>query len=215
MKTWTVPGLGIQSYGLVRDLSPTYSYNRQRCHERINIPTCNPLGFQVREWDKISVIYLALESIQGYFNLESIFGYKHRNNAFDKTLTHSDELTYQERIFYTSGEFLWNQEVAHIPCILRQLSLAYSLVLYQSHIYSKPVEPLVIGNTTVSNTLHATIPIHSTYTNQHWERKGIQIDNAVIYLSRAMIILYAPCFLTSLCRAVSPSSSWAETSAPA
>ena len=95
VKTWTVPGLGIQSYGLVRDLSPTYSYNRQRCHERINILTCNPLGFQVREWDirewdKISVIYLALESIQGYFNLESIFGYKHRNNAFDKTLTHSD-----------------------------------------------------------------------------------------------------------------------------
>ena len=125
------------------------------------------------------------------------------------------ELTYQERIFYTSGEFLWNQEVAHIPYILRQLSLAYSLVLYQSHIYNKPVEPLVIGNTTVSNTLHATIVIHSTYTNQHWERKGNQIDNAVIYLSRAMIILYAPCFLTSLCRAVSPSSSWAETSAPA
>ena len=71
------------------------------CHPRIVITakdamnvliyqTCNPLGFKVKEWDKISVIYLALESIQGYFNLESIFGYKHRNNAFDKTLTHSD-----------------------------------------------------------------------------------------------------------------------------
>ena len=164
MKTCTVPGLGIQSYGLIRDLSPTYSYNRQRCHERINIPTCNPLGFQVREWDKISVIYSALESIQG---LQSWI-YHLAINTITMLLTrHSHiamrpELTYQERIFYTSGEFLWNQEVARIPCILRQLSLAYSSMLYQSHIYNKPVEPLVIGNTTVSNTPHATIPIHST-----------------------------------------------------
>ena len=118
MKTWTVPGLGIQSYGLVRDLSPTYSYNRQRCHERINIPTCNPLEFQVKEWDKISVIYLAL------------FDYKHRNNAFDKTLTHSDAY----RTNLPGANFLYQWRVSLKPggCSYSMYSLAVKPRLFFS-----------------------------------------------------------------------------------